>query len=425
MTQREADTTEIEAMVREALSGVAVTAFARGIALSVHIDARLPVRVTGDAAAVADYLCRGLARTLDSDHVTKAAFALWRGNNRAAPILLEACRTLGGEGHAPERLADLWALPLGDTRAEPQPHRREGRTETVMVPLPLQPATDALRLADRSRAVFKGRYMLLVGDVPFDPERLLPSLETIGLEIGLARSPEAALEAARRRVEAGKAVDFLLIDGPSQPKAEELARAFRDDPRLAGTLIALAGIWREEVPPPGGERLFDAVRSATRPWRRMIDVFRDLLERRGDIPRQPAACGTDMPDLAGLRILIAEDVETNRALLAALLEPTGAAIEAVSGGEAAIERHAARPADVILMDLQMPGTGGLAAAERIRALPPPAGEAAIIALTAHAGGPDRQRARAAGMDAFLAKPVDFTELYDLLARLAARHGLAT
>lgn len=129
-----------------------------------------------------------------------------------------------------------------------------------------------------------------------------------------------------------------------------------------------------------------------------------------------------IPVLSGRRILVAEDVAANQVLLRAILEPTGAEIETVSGGDAVLERHAQAPADLILMDLQMPGLGGLAATRRIRALGGTIGTVPIVAVTAYAQAADRRRAIAAGMDAYLAKPVVIAEFYALIARLLGVAG---
>lgn len=421
MTQRAAYPVELEDMVRSAIASVAVRAFARGIDLAVHIDHRLPARAAGDPEAVTEYLRQGLARTVEAARTAKVAIALWRGEESEPPVLLETGRTLGEGGAPATRLTNIWALSLGEATAKPRPHRRDEHAETVLIALPLVPEPDAPLLAEKWRDVFRGRYMLHVRDVLFDAGRLAASLASLGLEVEIIPSAEAALARAQSRANAGLPVDLVLIDAhPLGPDAIGLARAFRDDPRLADAIIVLAGQHRSDALGPDEARLFNAVPLGARRWQRLIEVFRDLIEARSG-GMLPAAGGgqtvTGIPDLAGRRILVAEDVATNQVLLRAIVEPTGASIETVSGGDAVVERHRAEPADLIIMDLQMPGTGGIAAARRIRALPGSVGKVPVVALTAYAGGADRQRAIEAGMDAFLSKPVVVAEFYELLRRL--------
>lgn len=440
MTSRNADRAATEAIVKDAITGAAVSAFARGIALAVHVDHRLPATVSGQAAAVTEFLRQGLLRTVEAGRTGTIALALWRVEGETGPAIeLEVGRSFGPGGAPAARLADLWSFPLAGLPAAPAPRRRDARGETVTIPLPLTPDPEALPLGDAWRPAFQGHSMLHVGELLLDPGGFCASLESIGLDVEMVATAEEALSTAGARADAQRPFDVLLIHEMPLEAAEELARAFRADPRLAGTLIAFAGVGKEEAPRLGEVPLFDAVRSPARPWRRMIVMIRDLLEARAHRAAHRAAHGAahgaaprpaeppgeaGIPDLGGSRILVAEDVETNQVLLRAFLEPTGARIETVSDGAAAIERHAASPADLILMDLQMPGIDGITAARRIRALPPPAGEVPIVALTAYAASPDRQRALAAGMDAYLAKPVVMSELHELVLRLL-RSGAET
>jgi CheY-like chemotaxis protein len=129
-----------------------------------------------------------------------------------------------------------------------------------------------------------------------------------------------------------------------------------------------------------------------------------------------------IPTLTGRRILVAEDVATNQALLKAVLEPTGAEVEIVSDGTALLKRHSQAPADLILMDLLMPRMNGITAVRRLRALGGAAKLVPVVALTAHARGVDRSLALNAGMNAYLAKPIVLSELYDLLFELLPEGG---
>ena len=109
------------------------------------------------------------------------------------------------------------------------------------------------------------------------------------------------------------------------------------------------------------------------------------------------------------RILLVEDTPTNQRLVCRVLNKRGHFVEVAQNGFEAVDFVQRRQYDVILMDLQMPGMDGFQATAAIRALPI-CSRTPIIALTAHAMPSDRDRCLAAGMDDYLAKPLDVRTL---------------
>ena len=115
------------------------------------------------------------------------------------------------------------------------------------------------------------------------------------------------------------------------------------------------------------------------------------------------------------KILVVEDVDFNRELVVQLLEDRYKVIEAINGEEGLELAERERP-DLILMDLSLPVMDGweatrrLKANEELRSIP-------VIAMTAHAMVGDEEKAKDAGCDDYLAKPLDEDELMTKLAEL--------
>jgi len=118
-------------------------------------------------------------------------------------------------------------------------------------------------------------------------------------------------------------------------------------------------------------------------------------------------------------VLLVEDTEDNRMMMRRLLELSGYRVsEAVNGVEAVKAAERETP-NIILMDLSLPIVDGLAATRRIRQLPDLA-EVPIIAVSAHDTADFHAEALAAGCDAYITKPIDYTELEDLITDLTAK-----
>lgn len=119
--------------------------------------------------------------------------------------------------------------------------------------------------------------------------------------------------------------------------------------------------------------------------------------------------------LAGLRLLLVEDNYLNQQVASELLKAEGAVVDVASDGAEGLACMAGdRRFDAVLMDMQMPVMDGYEATRRLRAqghtsLP-------ILALTAHVLEAERAVCRAAGVDDFIAKPIDFEELIGTVAR---------
>ena len=130
--------------------------------------------------------------------------------------------------------------------------------------------------------------------------------------------------------------------------------------------------------------------------------------------------------LEGLSLLLAEDNEINMEITTEMLAARGVRVAQAFDGTEAVElfRQSAPFAfDAVLMDMQMPGLDGCAAARQIRALPrADAQSVPIIAVTANAFAEDVAATAAAGMDAHISKPIDFKKLAQALEQLLCAGG---
>jgi len=134
-------------------------------------------------------------------------------------------------------------------------------------------------------------------------------------------------------------------------------------------------------------------------------------------PMPPSSVPASSPPQR-LKILVSEDHDTNRAFLEAVLQRLGHDAVFCENGLEALQRLKGEDFDLVLMDLHTPMMDGYQATRAMRALPGPKSTVKIIALSADAYAESRQRALAAGMDDFLAKPVGI----DQLAQTLSRHG---
>lgn len=117
-----------------------------------------------------------------------------------------------------------------------------------------------------------------------------------------------------------------------------------------------------------------------------------------------------------MRVLVVDDIETNRRVAGHVLRKLGCEFDLVPGGGAALEAMAARHYDLVFMDCQVPDLDGYETTLEIRRREGSGPRIAVVAMTANALSGDRDRCLAAGMDDYLAKPVQPTAMAAMLRR---------
>jgi len=169
------------------------------------------------------------------------------------------------------------------------------------------------------------------------------------------------------------------------------------------------------------EMLGGSIRVESEPGKGSSFFFDVKVQRGAEAETGAGADAEEIPldgIFTGRHILIAEDVDINREIIAGLLEDTGLDISFACDGEEAVEMFssASDAYELILMDMQMPKMDGLEATRLIRSSGlPAAGSIPIIALTANVFREDVEHCMAAGMNGHLGKPVDFDEMIEKLS----------
>jgi two-component system, sensor histidine kinase and response regulator len=129
-------------------------------------------------------------------------------------------------------------------------------------------------------------------------------------------------------------------------------------------------------------------------------------------PKRVPAPIASTDQIRRMKVLLAEDNVVNQRVAVGLLQRRGHEVTVVSTGVEALEALKTNPFDVVLMDVQMPVMGGFEATAVIRAAEQQTGRhLRIVAMTAHAMTGDRERCLSAGMDGYLAKPIDPPALF--------------
>lgn len=118
------------------------------------------------------------------------------------------------------------------------------------------------------------------------------------------------------------------------------------------------------------------------------------------------------------RILLVEDDPLSLKLMRDVLRANGYETDELSNGSEVMDRATSFAADLVVMDIGLPGIDGCEATRQLKAAPPTR-DTPVVVVTAYAMQGDEERMRAAGCDAYLAKPLRFSELVEVVNQLLA------
>jgi CheY-like chemotaxis protein len=288
------------------------------------------------------------------------------------------------------------------------------------------PRGEAAGRAVVSPAIVRGVKVLVVDDNATNRHILEEVLKSWRMEPTVVEGGRHALDVLHEAQEAGNPYRLVFTD-EHMPEMDgfTLVERIRQDPKLDDTIVMIL---------TSGGRFDGAAQCEVlrisayllKPVKQSELLDATMRAMGGSSPEEevPGVPATRSPSQVGpLRVLLAEDSLVNQKLAVALLEKCGHTAVVTENGREAVAASESQDFDLILMDVQMPQMDGFEATSVIRAREKGSGKhVPIIALTAHAMKGDRERCLEAGMDDYVAKPIDATELLETIEAVVAIPG---
>lgn len=286
-----------------------------------------------------------------------------------------------------------------------------------------------------------GHRVLVVDDNETNRFIFEKQLRALGADVIVAMSAKGALSRLAAAHDAGVPFDIAIIDhmmpGTDGLDLAEMIHETGDYPDLRLVLSSSSGLINSNH--RARQHGFDA--ALPKPLRPgdLLTCFNGLTARgAADAPALSSdnavvrdagptsvehvaelATRSGPDDVAVGRVLVVEDNQTNQMILAAVLKKRGYRVEVACNGHEAVAALRDMPFDVVMMDVQMPEMDGLEATRQIRRLQGDAANTPIIGVTAHALKGDRERILKAGMDDYLVKPINLSDVTEKVALWAA------
>jgi len=238
-----------------------------------------------------------------------------------------------------------------------------------------------------------------------DRDRIVPSLRAHGLDAGTAiANPRDFVKARAASGDLGRyvlVVDALELDA----RAIEEIRHAADTAPIPPALVTTGA--SEELADFANARL-EGQGSADAALIATVAAWHGLK------PQAPVQAAEDPPDIAPLKVLVADDNPFNREVAKKLLSLDGHSVVLASTGEEALDSLLRGGIDMAFLDINMPGGDGITVCKDYRLTVEPEAHIPVIAMTADTSAPTRETCLHAGMDAVLHKPVQMNELRETI-----------
>ncbi len=268
----------------------------------------------------------------------------------------------------------------------------------------------------------RGRRVLVIEDNESARILLTHMLLSMGLDVESTDSGQKGVDAAALARLGGRPYEVVFTDWlmPGMDGIETGQRIGRLYEACPPHLVLVTAYGREETFQQAHSAGFEAVIPKPVQQRVLNETIAKLLLDARPAPEPAQDAGVTLPaalpaSIRGRRILLAEDNTLNQEVAREILEDAGLTVTIAADGQAALACLEKASFDLVLMDLNMPVLDGITATERLRA-DPRFRTLPVVAMTASAMEQDRRRCLDAGMNDFLAKPIDVPELYAMLTR---------
>ena len=263
------------------------------------------------------------------------------------------------------------------------------------------------------------KILIIDGDAE-ERAQLYSLITQCGVAADAAGTAEEAAAAIQNALAAGRRYDMVFVD-LEVPGIHTVEAAAGLHPALDQNTMVIMASFLEWNRMENAARQLGISHFVAKPLfpSAVLDVICRVADHSADATMPAEGMLQRAPDLTGIRVLLAEDVEINREIFKALVEPTKVEIEEARNGAEAAGKCAERlqEYDLIFMDIQMPEMDGFEATRRIRALGSEwAQRIPILAMTANVFQEDIDACLKAGMNGHIAKPVDEKIIFEKVVK---------
>lgn len=444
---------DLRQTLEETVKGLSVRAHEKGLEIGLHMPADTPDRLVGDPVrlrqVLANLIGNAIKFTESGEIVVRAEpHALREGETDLhftvqdtgigispadqerifapfAQVDSTSTRHHGGAGLGLAICREL--VSMMDGRLWVESRLGAGTTFHFTAKFGLQPDTDTPRKPTPVREL-RDLPVLVVDDNATNCRILEDTLKSWQMRPVAVRSAEEAFAELRKAAESNSAFPLVIVDG-LMPGTDgfTLVERIKADTNIAGATVLMLSsadrrLFRERC-----EDL-DIAAYLEKPVTQseLLDTIVTALQGP-PLERDAVEAGSIGGAEQSLSILLVEDTPANRKVVTAVLHKRGHDVTIASDGREAVDLFKQRrDFDVVLMDVQMPNMDGFQATGIIRTIEHSrGGRVPVIAMTAHAMRGDRERCLAAGMDAYISKPIDVRRMIKLVERVARRYSRNT